>query len=406
MKLLEYIGLALYEIWHNKVRTFLTLIGVIIGIAAVIVIIFVVQGAERFLLAEVEKIAPSDVIYAYARWDRDTRRPMAGLTLDDIEYIKDRESDMIRAIAPRYYGNSKIRLNGEEKDCNLIASTPSIFDIYDVSIARGRSLTRLDMEELNQVVVLSYDTAEKLFEGVNPVGKKLNLSGLTFTVIGVLEEGEKSIIPTSVTNNTVFIPFSVFERIFDVHNRFILMARLKDKSLVDTGIKRVQQLLDRRHGMADNGMSKFRVSSWVSGLKEISIIKTVLIVLLSGVASITLLVAGIGLMNIMLVIVTERTREIGLRKALGATNRDILIQFIIESIVLCIVGGILGVIVGYLGSEVALNIANKYINFSYSVPRWAVLLSLTFTTLVGLFFGIYPAYKAARLNPIEALRYE
>lgn len=141
-------------------------------------------------------------------------------------------------------------------------------------------------------------------------------------------------------------------------------------------------------------------------MQQVNIIKIVLMVLLSGVASLTLLVAGIGVMNIMLVIITERTKEIGLRKALGATKKDILLQFIIESVILCILGGVLGILLGYIGSDLTMDYASKFVNIRVDVPAWAAILSLIFTTVVGLFFGIYPAVKAARLDPIEALHYE
>ncbi len=170
--------------------------------------------------------------------------------------------------------------------------------------------------------------------------------------------------------------------------------------------RKIEEILNTRHGVTSSGKSKFMLRNFATGIDMINIIKIVLMLLLGGVASITLLVAGIGVMNIMLVIVAERTREIGLRKALGATRRDILIQFIIESIILCIMGGFIGIILGYLGCELAINLAQEHINISQSVPLWSVLVSLLFTSGVGLFFGVYPAFKSSRLDPIEALHYE
>lgn len=407
LKLVEYIRLALSEIFHNKVRTFLTLIGIIIGIGAVIIIVFVVQGAEKFIMGELERIAPVDVMMVYGRYDSQTHRFLGHLTGDDIKMIEEKEGDRIRAMAPRYWYNGELVYKGEEQGCDIIPTTPSFQNIYGLKLARGRFLTNLDVENLNQVIVLGHEIAEKMFENEDPLNKKVTLFGSVFTVVGVLPEDYQSpILSVSVNDRKVFIPISVVERFGGFKNRFNLLIRLKDRSYMPQTVSRIQNMLDAKYGMAEDGKSRFFVRDLASGLEVIGTIKIVLMVLLSGVASITLLVAGIGVMNIMLVIVTERTKEIGLRKALGATRKDILIQFIIESIILCLVGGIMGIGLGYLGSGFALNLANNFVEMEAEVPFWAVILSLLFTTGVGLFFGIYPAAKASRLDPIQALHYE
>lgn len=407
VKLGEYILLAFSEILHNKARTFLTLIGIIIGIAAVILIIFVVQGAETYLMSEIQRVVPVDIIQIYPRWDSDTQRVMANISMEDINIIKDKIGNKIRALAPRYTQTGELRYHGKEYDCELIPTTPSFQDIYELKLDKGRFLTPLDIEEFNQVIVLGYETAETLFNKENAIGKKVTLFGVTFNVIGVLPEDYQSPIVTARTNDTRgFIPISVLERFAGIENRFSLVIRGKSSVNMQLLQKQITEILNIRYGVTDQGEPKFHIFNMGDGLEMIGIIKIVLMVLLSGVASITLLVAGIGVMNIMLVIITERTKEIGLRKALGATRRDIMLQFIIESITLCLVGGLTGTLLGYWGSNFALDFANNYIEVNAGVPVWAVLVSLGFTTAVGLFFGIYPAFKASRLDPIEALRYE
>ena len=211
---------------------------------------------------------------------------------------------------------------------------------------------------------------------------------------------------TGGTNdNWAFIPLTNFERYFGIKDRFAVLIRAADRGNIGRTQAKILEALDEKYGLVE-GESKFQAFNLSEGIEGISIIKIVLMVLLSGVASITLLVAGIGVMNIMLVIITERTKEIGLRKALGASRGDILIQFIIESIFLCLLGGVLGIVLGYLGSNLALNYAREFINLEVAVPFWSVILSLAFTCGVGLFFGIYPAAKAAKLDPIVALQYE
>ncbi len=407
LKLGEYIRLALTEIFHNKIRTFLTLIGIIIGIAAVIVIIFVVQGAEKYVMNELETIIPLDLIQLSGRWDPDTRRMLGNITMDDLDYLEKKLGSEIKAIAPQYRNNGELRYHGNVYDAELIATTPAFQQFYDMKLANGRFLSDLDVDSFNQVIVLGNETAVNLFKEEDAVGKKITLYGITFTVIGVLPEAYQSpMFPSSTNDTRGFIPISSFERLAGMKDRFFVFIRGANKDNLAITQSRIMELLNTRHGMTTDGKSKFRAYNVSGEMQQVNTIKIVLMILLSGVASITLLVAGIGIMNIMLVIITERTKEIGLRKALGATKKDILLQFIIESIILCILGGVLGILLGYLGSNLTMDYASRFVNIRIDVPSWAAILSLIFTTGVGLFFGIYPAVKAARLDPIEALHYE
>ena len=407
MKLLEYIRLALSEIYHNKARTFLTLIGIIIGIAAVIIIIFVVQGAETFVMTELKRIAPIDIFQVYNKYDSQTHRWLGQMTFADIDVIKEKEGDRLRALAPRYVSSGKLRHNGKEEDFNMISTTPDFQEIYDLELTEGRFLTNTDLENFHQVIVLGHETANNAFNGNRAVGKKITIEGMTFHVIGVLpKDYESPILPVSINDNRGFIPITVLERLSNAKNRFSLLVRVKDREIMSSVRSSIKEVLNKRHGVTARGESKFSFHNMATGLDMVGIIKIVLMILLGGVASITLLVAGIGVMNIMLVIIAERTREIGLRKALGASRRDIMIQFIIESIILCIFGGVFGIILGYFGCELALDLAQNFIDINQTVPVWSVLVSLLFTSGVGLFFGIYPALKASRLDPIEALQYE
>ena len=403
----EYIHLAFTEIFHNKVRTFLTLIGIIIGIAAVIVIIFVVQGAETYVMQELDSLIPLDLIQLTGRWDPESQRMLAFITDADLEYLDEEMGEMISAMAPQYSNSGELRYKDKVYDADLIATTPSFQEFYEMNMSKGRFLSELDIKDFNNVVVLGYETAKELFQDESAIGKKVNIYGVSFIVVGVLIEAYQSpMIPIATNDTRGFIPISSFERLYGVKNQYLVNIRAANIENVDATENRIMELLNQKHGLVEDGNSKFRSYNMSQGLDEITIIKIVLMVLLSGVASITLLVAGIGVMNIMLVIITERTKEIGLRKAIGATKRDILMQFIIESIVLCLLGGILGILLGYLGSNLVMDYARNFINIDIDVPTWAVIVSLLFTSTVGLFFGIYPAAKAARLDPIKALHYE
>jgi len=407
LNFLEYLRLALTEIINNKARTFLTLIGIIIGIATVILIIFIIQGAETYIMNELTQIAPLDLFQVNNKYNSDTNRWIGQMTYKDIQAIKEKSGHNIKALAPRISSSGKIRYEGKEEDFNMISTTPDFQYIYDLKLNSGRFLSQIDIENFNNVIVLGNETAENIFQNQSPIGQKVNIEGMTFKVIGVLpKDYESPLFPVSINNNRGFIPITVLERIYNAKNRFTLMVRAKDRNHLTTVKNDVENILNTRHGTTDNGQSKFNIYEMANGIEMVSIVKIGLMILLGGVASITLLVAGIGIMNIMLVIVAERTREIGLRKALGATKRNILTQFIIESVILCIFGGIFGIILGYFSSHIAMNIAQNYINFDLSIPLWSIIVSLAFTSGVGLFFGIYPAAKAAKLDPIEALNYE
>ena len=407
MNFFEYFRLALTEIFNNKARTFLTLIGIVIGIATVILIIFLIQGAETYIMSELTKVAPIDLFQVHNKYDSDANRWIGQMTFKDIEAIKKKAGGNIKAIAPRYMSSGKIRYEGKEENFNMISTTPDFQDIYDLKTSQGRFLTNLDLENFNNIIVLGYETAENIFGEDNPINQKVNIEGLTFRVVGVLpKDYESPLFPVSVNDNRGFIPITVLERLYNAENRFSLIIKVKDRNNLSLVKNDVKNILNARHGITSRGQPKFNFYEMASGLEMINIVKIGLMVLLGGVASITLLVAGIGIMNIMLVIVAERTREIGLRKAIGATRKNILSQFIIESIILCIFGGIFGIVFGYLGCQLAANIAQQYIDISLSVPLWSIIVSLIFTTGVGLFFGIYPAAKAAKMDPIESLNYD
>ncbi|MFP4015912.1 MAG: ABC transporter permease [Halanaerobiales bacterium] len=410
MKLGEYIRLALTEIYHNKIRTFLTLIGIIIGIAAVILIIFVVQGAEDYIMQELNSIISMDMIQVWSRWDSRSQRSFSNISYEDLDYLEEKLGNKVKAIAPLYNTNAELRYGGNEYDAQLVCTTPPYQQFNDMKLDRGRFLSQIDVENFNNVIVLGYETAENLFSNKEAVGQKVTVYGITFNVIGVLSEAYKSPLPISTTSSDTrgFIPITLLERLAGIKNQFSVNIKAADRDNVSAIQRQVLELLNQRHGLTDTGESKFDAFNiYDSGdIGMLTNVKVVLMILLVGVASITLLVAGIGVMNIMLVIIAERTREIGLRKALGATKKDILLQFIIESIILCIIGGVFGVSFGYIASNLTMDYASQFINLEISVPSWAALLSIGFTTAVGLFFGIYPAAKAARLDPIEALHYE
>ncbi|MEJ6952252.1 ABC transporter permease [Natronospora cellulosivora (SeqCode)] len=408
MKLGEYIRLALSEIYHNKVRTLLTLIGIIIGIAAVIVIIFVVHGAETYAIQELESIVPLDLIQVQGRWDPDSHRHLANIRNEDIKYLKEEMGKDITAIAPVMLMNQEFIYKNQTEEIEIMATTPAFKQFYELNLSEGSFFSEIDVEDSNKVIVIGYDTAEELFPNEEVIGKRVRINGVSFTVVGVTDKSYQSLLFSGgLTNDGMgFVPISVYERMYS-YNSFPVFIRVASLDRLELIEERIIELLDQRHGLTNEGESKFRSYNFTMQIMEVvSIISIVLMILLTGVASFTLLVSGIGVMNIMLVIITERTKEIGLRKAIGANRRDILLQFIIESIILCLVGGVLGIFLGYFASNMLQDFAREFVNIDITVPTWSVIVSILFTSFVGLFFGIYPAAKASRLDPIKALHYE
>lgn len=404
VKILEYIKLALLEIWYNKVRTLLTLLGIIIGITSVITIIFVVQGTEDFVLNEFEKIIPLDVIMARSEYDSRSYEPLVDFTYDDLKNI--RQQDDFRALTMEKQHNLEVRAPHNKEEATVIGTSGDFLVIQDLELLQGRFFNSIDLKNHRRVVVLEEEIARDLFPGKNPLGEKIYFDNHSFRVIGVFGEEESSFFG-SFFGDRIIIPVTSYSRLRQKQEQPTIYARFAEEMPLTAAVSRLQEILDDHYGLTAEGDSRFfvRELGMVDGLEVITI---GLMILLGGVASLTLVVAGIGVMNIMLVIVTERTKEVGLRKALGATRGSIMLQFLIESVILCLVGGVFGVLGGYAASSAVLDFAHSMIELDIqpAVPLWAVFLALLFTCGVGLFFGIYPAYKASKLDPIVALEQE
>ncbi len=407
MNAVRFFKEAISSLLSNKMRTFLTMLGIVIGVAAVISMMAIGNGAQESITSSIESMGTNLIFISQ---NNDASNPEA-LTLSDATAISEAATQYIAAVAPSVQNSVSVSYSGNSITAQIYGVTPEYESVRNTAVSEGSFITQSQVDERSTVAVIGVDIAEELFNTTqNVVGNKIRMGSYVYTVIGLLEKQGGSFSGSS--DNQVFIPITTAQaRIISRTNAHdeISMISISATSSDDmeSAIEEVTKVMQNQHGILGGEENDFTVMSQESITEAASSITGVLTIFLGGIAAISLLVGGIGIMNIMLVTVVERTREIGLRKAVGARKRDILTQFLIEALVIGLVGGILGVLVGAGISAVISKIAafsetvlNPKVSFS------SVLLSTLFSIGVGLVFGIYPANRAANLEPVEALRTE
>jgi len=400
---------ALESLNGNKMRSGLTVLGIVIGVAAVIAMLSVGRGAEDSITGSISGIG-TNLLFVFRGDFNDTIRNPKPLTMGDAAAIADKfAAPSVEAVAPALQGRAAVSFGGEQISADLFGVTPEYFSARNYMITEGEYIMEEHLLGRASVVLLGPEVAEEIFghsDGVT--GETVRIEGQPFRVIGVLEskgggmfgsQDRVAVIPLT-TAQARLIRRSTNDRID------IIFIQAADAELVPQAAEEISQILRTRH-RTPVGADDFTVFTQEDMLDTASSITGILTIFLGGIAAISLLVGGIGIMNIMLVSVTERTREIGLRKALGARKRDILIQFLTESSLLSLIGGIVGILFGWFIAYVVGQIAAaSNTDFTPVVSADAILLATIFSTVIGLFFGIYPASRAANLEPVEALRYE
>jgi len=400
---------ALESLNANKLRSGLTILGIVIGVAAVIAMLAIGRGAQDSITGSISGIGTNLLFVFQGALDDSVRNPRP-LTLEDAQAIADPfAAPSVQAVAPVLEGTVTVTAGGEQTNTTVVGVTPEYLSARNYVVTEGESITEEHLLGRASVVLLGPDVADKLFdrrEGL--VDETVRIEGQPFRVIGVLEskgggsfgsEDNRMAVPMS-TAQTRLIRRSTRNRVD------LILVQVVSAEAVPQASEEVAQILRTRHH-TPIGEDDFTIFSQQDFLSTAETITGVLTIFLGGIAAISLLVGGIGIMNIMLVSVTERTREIGLRKALGARKRDILVQFLTESSLLSLMGGLVGILLGWLIAALVGRIAAASgTPFYPAVGFDAVLLATLFSAAVGLFFGIYPASRAANLEPVEALRYE
>jgi putative ABC transport system permease protein len=398
----ETIGLALEMLAANRVRTALTMLGVVIGVAAIILLVAVGEGATAYITRELTGLGTNLLVITPGKTQTSGgfHPPMAStvrkLTYEDAVALR-RRATLLSDVVPVVLGTGKIRNQGVSRDTSVIGITPEFQRVRNLYVEIGQFVSDEDVEGRRRVVVLGRTVKRELFGEENPLGRYVTLADSRYRVIGIMER--KGVSLGFDIDDLVFVPVKSAQDLFDTDRLFEILAAVRSADDIDRAIQQTKDLLIRRHGNRED----FTVISQGAMLSAFTTILKILTAVLGGIAGISLLVGGIGIMNIMLVSVRERTREIGIRKAVGARRRDILAQFLLESVVLSSLGGILGIAVG-IGGASALSLLSAYLPTRVSL--WSVLLAFGFSAAVGVFFGVYPARRAALLDPIQALRYE
>ncbi len=411
MKLLESLRLALRALAANKLRAALTMLGIIIGVGAVITLLSVGQGVQTYITEQFQSIGTNLFFVIPGSFQQELDKP-AYLTLKDARALSDpvQAPDILR-VAPSVSGSGTVSIPGEEKNTEVNGVTPEFSIVRDWRPVYGTFISPSDEQAQARVVVLGKIVADRLFpNNPNPVGQIVRVEGIPFRVIGVMEERGGSSFRSE--DDAVFLPLSTaLSRIYPRRtpkgepSLSVLYVQAINGDRVDAAITEASQILRQRHRIAPGEPDDFSTISQSDLIGTFEQITSVITVFLGAIAGISLLVGGIGIMNIMLVSVTERTREIGLRKAVGAQRRDILWQFLIEAMLLSLVGGGIGILLGSAGSTV-ISLLLQDQGFNAVITFSSIALATLFSAAVGLFFGIYPAQRAAALNPIDALRYE
>ncbi|MEK7117777.1 MAG: ABC transporter permease [Patescibacteria group bacterium] len=390
------------------------MLGIVIGISSVILLMSIGTSAQRMIIDQVEGIGSNLVFVIPGGTPKNSKSsPPASIlgivikTLNEKDLEDFRREPSINNVAADNHGQARVVYGSNDVSATYSGVTGDYFNIINLKVGKGNPITRNDDKALNKVTVLGPEIAKTLFGSVDPIGKSIRMKGLSFRVTGVLDEKGLGVFGADL-DNMVFIPMSVSQKQLLGTNYYRSMTvEAKSEYTIEFVKSRMTSILRQNHNITDPDKDDFTIRTQEDVLSLLGNITSILKIFLTSIAAISLVVGGIGIMNIMLVSVIERTREIGLRKALGATNNDILQQFLTEAIIITSIGGIIGILFGALLTVIA------YFGISYAVDGWvfalpfsAIALGFLVASGTGLIFGIYPARQAAKKNPIEALRYE
>jgi putative ABC transport system permease protein len=402
--------MALDTVRANKLRSGLTILGVMVGVLTIMIMVSIIQGLNKSFAEQLEALGSNTIFIAkfepsFGRPPTQEERQRKDMTMEDAEALR-REAPSLSGVSPIRRKLSEV-VRYEEKQTStpiLFGVTPYYEFVHSQYLGYGRFISDNDLAQRANVTVLGRDVVTTLFPDTEPVGKQVKIAGIPFQVIGVM--GDLGSFFGQSRDNSVMIPITTFQKYYPdtpfPEIIFAMIARPVARDKVKSAVEEIKDVLRRRRQVPVGGKDTFGVSSQDALLDVYNQLTGATYLVLTAVSAVALMIGGIGVMNIMLVSVTERTKEIGIRKAVGATRASILSQFLIEAVVLTAIGGLVGLAIG----EVVAILINTYSPLPAFVPLWAILVGVGVSMMVGIVFGLYPAWKAAKMDPIEALRYE
>ncbi|MEK7397749.1 MAG: ABC transporter permease [Candidatus Poribacteria bacterium] len=404
MRIKESIHIARRSLIGNKMRSSLTMLGVIIGVAAIIAMISIGNGAKadiseriKSLGSNVLQIRPGTQAFGPVRFGAGS---VQTLKYEDAQMLKEK-SQYISYVSPEVSRQAQVKFGNKNDNIEIIGTTTEYQRVQNIKTTKGSFFTDNDVLFREKVCLVGQTVMTNIFGSVDPIGQRIRINNIEFRVLGVLEK--KGSMGPFDQDNRILVPVTTaMKRVFGTDYLRSISVEVRNAKEMDAAKEELTTLLRRQHKIMPNKDSDFNIQDQSAFLETLEKTSQSFTYLLGGIATVSLIVGGIGIMNIMLVSVTERTREIGTRKAIGAKRRDILLQFLVESLVLSLLGGIIGILLGVGGAI----LISKFAGWKTVISVDAILLAFLFSASIGIFFGIYPARKAARLNPIEALRYE
>lgn len=406
-KVLDTVRMGLISLIGHKTRAILTILGITIGVMTVVGLTSLIEGLNSLVAGEFGKVGTTGftlsrnnfAVHSQQQWIEENKRP--DLTLEDAKVIAER-CPSIEYVSPRLRSGSSISYGGKRVDDNPVVGGNEHYQIVQgAEITGGRFFSNAEVEHKRYVAVLGSETAESFFPHEDPVGEYIKVGNRSFLIIGVL--GKMGQTFGRSNDNIVVIPITLFAQLYNKRmHRLMIQVKAKDEKSVPAAIEEVQRIMRERRKLRFEDEDNFTINTPDSLMSSYKQLTGVVFAAMIGVGLISLIVGGVGIMNIMLVSVTERTKEIGIRMALGAKRSDILLQFLMESSTLALIGGIAGIAFGFLISIVIRLAAD----LPASVPFWSILLAIGFSASIGVVFGLYPAWRAAKSDPIVALRYE
>lgn len=413
MRVLNGIKVSLKAMLRRKLRAFLTMLGMIIGIASVIAIMSVGAGAQSLVINQIQGIG-SNLIGILPGKAAENGPPatvlgivVTTLTYDDAKALADKQNvKHLDSVAAYVQGVATVQYSNEDVNTTIIGTTASFVDVESTEVRQGRFFDEAEENSISRVAVIGSQLVEELFNGQDPIGKDIKIKREQFKVIGVLEE--RGTVFFVNQDDRIFIPIKTAQKLLlGIDHVSFIRAKVNDQKNIDITTEEVRSVLRERHDITNPEEDDFTARSIQQATEVFTQVTNVLRFFLVAIAAIALLVGGVGIMNIMLVSVNERIREIGLRKAVGAKRRDILIQFLIETLTISFIAGLIGIAIGtLLSGAVAIGAKALGYNWTFVITISSILLATGFSFAVGLIFGIYPAWKASRLDPLTALRYE